>query len=380
MNCPSGSTKDQISTAELLEIGRATEPTLTERKLEYWRSRGLLPSPVRSGQDGKRPIWTYPSEVTAHLQALLQLRSQSKDPNVLIPALWFQGYPIKVRDVRSAILSYLRKLKDDIEKQLSKNLPESTGEMSQDESRWQALEQVASVAARKRGAKVPRLSRQSLRERTEAITLLFGLVLGESRASADLGIAAPSVERFVGIDKGRRFRPGGTDPWMQSPPEESLKIFAEVGGLDRLIQVMESASGELICSARTFCLGLIGGLAALSKFADAVTGRDNSSGFAGMLMFQDDPLTAVLILPLFVAILSSSLLSEPLSNVVSALQEQVIPTEQYVRRLAAMSEAELKDELPKIDELPFAQQAAIKRLISQYKNTNTNLIIQGTPG
>ena len=84
-------------------------------------------------------------------------------------------------------------------------------------------------------------------------------------------------------------------------------------------------------------------------------------------MFQGNPYVPVLALPLFVSILRSPSLSEALKNVVGMLDEKIIPIEQHVIELAALSEKELGKELPKLDEPPFADRLPIKRLIAEYR-------------
>lgn len=54
------------------------DPAVTERTLEHWRHQGLLPHPKWSGQDGKKPVWTYPAVTVDQLRALLHWRRQTK--------------------------------------------------------------------------------------------------------------------------------------------------------------------------------------------------------------------------------------------------------------------------------------------------------------
>ena len=115
-----GSTSDRLQTTQLLALAGETDSLVTERTLEFWRHQGLLPHPERSGQDGKRPVWTYPPETVDQLRALLHLRQQAKDPNVLRAALWYDGYAIETTRVRSSISAYLRQLRDICEKELAK--------------------------------------------------------------------------------------------------------------------------------------------------------------------------------------------------------------------------------------------------------------------
>ena len=87
MDVPSGSSGDRLGTADLLAVAQGIEPGTSERTLEFWRHRDLLPHAERTGQQGTRPVWTYPSDAADQLRALLRLRRATKDPDLLRAAL-----------------------------------------------------------------------------------------------------------------------------------------------------------------------------------------------------------------------------------------------------------------------------------------------------
>jgi hypothetical protein len=363
MGSVNGSTSNHWKTPELLAVAVETDPTTTERTLEYWRNQGLLPHAERRGQDGKRPVWDYPPETSDQLRALLRLREQTKDPNLLRAALWYDGHAIETARVRGSIGSHLRQVRDTCEKELAKNHSGPAGDPA---ARWEAIQAVARVLARKRSQGFPRLNRQSLAERSAGIALTLGLLLGEGEAMRHLEADAPAVERLIGVDHGRRFRPNGVGPWLDGPAAEGLEGFSKIGSLDRLIEVVEGATDENLEAARGFAKVLLGGISAFSRIADALAGRDNASGMAGMRIFDGDPHEAVFVVPLVLSILGSTELAQNLGQVVGAIQTSVEPIEQQARELVAMTEEERDERMKNLSQLPFAEQLRIKRLMAEF--------------
>lgn len=359
---PDGSTSERLQIAQLLDLAAETDPSVTERTMEFWRHQGLLPRPHRSGQNGKTPLWTYPPEAANQLRALLRLRHQTKDPNVLRAALWYDGHSIDDARVRSSIIAYLSQMRDSCEKELAKR-----SSMADDpEARWQAIRAVAELMAKKRGKGFPRFSRQALSERTDAIALTLGLVLGDEQAMQHLEANAPAVERLIGVERGRRFRPGGAGPWLDGPAEEGLESFAQMGSLPRLIAVVDAATDEQLEVARDLGRTLLGGVSAFSRIADTMVGRDNASGMGGMRMLDGDAHAALFIVPLVLSMLSSSELAQNLGQVLAAIQSNILPLEQHARELASLSDQERAERLKNLAELPFVEQVRIKRLLVEF--------------
>ena len=364
MSLATGSTSERPQTANLLALAAESDPSVTERTLEFWRHEGLLPRPQRDGQSGKTPVWTYPPETTSQLRELLRLRDHTKDLNVLRAALWFEGYPVDTATARMSISAYLRQLRDVCERELQKRSSGAEGP----EARKQAIRAVAQVLARKRGKAFPRLSRQTLDERTDAIALMLTLILGEEPGTPELEAHGHAVERLIGVERGRRYRPAGSDPWLAGPPEEGLQGFAAVGSLPRLIAVVDSASEQDLQAARTLASTLLRGISAVSRIADAMVGRDNASGLAGMALLHDgDPQAGLIVVALVLSILSSSKLAANLSEVVDALEGNILPLENRLKALATLPEAEQAERLTHLEQLPFAEKVGIKRLLIEFR-------------
>ena len=359
----SGSTSERLTSTQLVSLAKESDQSVTERTLEFWRHQGLLPRPERSGQNGKHPVWDYPPETADQLLALLRLRQQTRDPNVLRGALWYDGYPIELARARDSISTYLRQLRDVCEKELAKRL---TGPANDPKARWEALQAVAALLAGKRGRGFPRLGRQALAERTAGIALTLGLLLGEREAMAHLADDAPAAERLIGVDRGRRFRPNGAGPWLGGPPEEGLESFATNGRLDQLIAVVDGATDGDLRAARDFARTLLGGISAFSRIADAIVGRDNASGMGGIRMLDGDPHAAPFVVPLVLSMLGSLELAQNLGQVLGALQMSIQPVEAQVTELAPLSADERAERLKNLSVLPFKDQLPIKRLLADF--------------
>jgi len=359
-----GSTSDDLETAQLIALASKIGSPVTERTLEFWRHQGLLPHPERTGHRGKRPVWTYRPETADQLRALLDLRRHIRDPNVLRAALWYDGYQIETARVRISMSKYLQQLRDDFERELDKQ--KETGD--DPAARWLAIQAVARVLAGRRTKELPRLNRQALSQRSSGIALSLGLLFGNEEAMRHLEADAPAVERLIGLDRGRRFRPSGVEPWLVAPPEEGLASFAQVGSIERLITVVIDATDQELQVARNLARTFLGGITAFSRIADAIEGRDNASGMAGIRVFENDPHASLIVVPLFLSILSSSELAQNLGQVIEALQKNVLPVELRARELAAMSEEERNGQLQNLTHLPFMEQIRIKRLLDEFSD------------
>ena len=219
------STSAFVQTADLLARAAEIDLAVTDRTLEFWRHQGLLPGPRRSGQNGKTPLWTYPTEAVDQPRALVRLRERRKDSNILRAALWSEGNSIEASGVRRSISTFLSQMQEICERELVKRL---FGANDHD-ARWEAIRSVAKVLAGKRGKGLPGLTRQALSERIGAIVLTLGLVLGDEQPKQHLMLDASAVERLIRVGRGRRFRPNGARPRLDGPPAEGLEGFARFG-------------------------------------------------------------------------------------------------------------------------------------------------------
>jgi hypothetical protein len=353
----------RITTAELL--GLSNDPKVTARTIEYWRQEGLLPKAHRTGQHGKRPEWTYPVEAGEQLAALLRLREKTKQPDVLRVALWFEGFSIEPKRVRTSITAVLGRSLEMFAKEIDKRRERA---VSSEDSTWAALEQIGRLLARKRGRNtVPRHGRQTREERDRAMTLMLGLAFGHDGAAARLEDDAPHVERMLGLYRARRSR-AGMGAWLDGPAGEGLDAFAYLGSLPALIETFETVSDEELAASRVSARIMLDGMAAFAHVADAFAVTENAVGLAAIDLFRDEPITAVWMTAFVIAASRSSALSENLRSIVNALSQDLLPVEQRARELAALSAEDLNQQLPELESLPFIEQVRLKRLIAQYRD------------
>ena len=356
----SGST-ERVSTAELLAA--VNDDTVTARTLEFWRHQGLLPRAERTGQQGKRPQWTYPIQAVDQLRALLRLRTKTKDPDLLRVALWFDAYPIEIERVRLSITAVLTDALETLSKEVARRSSKDESDVD-----WEAIEQIGRVLAAKRGPTAPpRYGRQRRADRERAMALAVGLVLGDKEAITRLEDEGQHVERLIGVDRGRRSR-GGLEAWLDGPPGDGLEAFANLGSLPALIETMRSATDDELEASRSLARIVLDGVLAFTRIADAITGADNASGFGAIAVFRGDPMAAVWLIAFTIAAGRSATISEGLHAVVDSLSQRVLPLDGRARELAALGTDELKDRLPELDSLPFAEQVKVKRLIAQYRD------------
>lgn len=123
--------------------------------------------------------------------------------------------------------------------------------------------------------------------------------------------------------------------------------------------------------ARDLARTLLGGVSAFSRIADAMVGRDNASGMAGMRTLDGDPYAPMVIVPLVQSLLTSPELAQNLGDVLTAIRSSVQPLEQQAKELAALSEEDRMERLKNLSDLPFAEQIRIKRLVAEFSQNGT---------
>jgi DNA-binding transcriptional MerR regulator len=349
----------RISTDQLLAA--IDDPEVTARTLEYWRQQGLLPKAQRTGQVGKRPEWSYPAAALDQLQELLRLRQRSRQPDVLRAALWFRGFPVETGGARSSIIAVLQRLHrlmlNEVDKRRDPSLPE-------EDARCGALEQIGRTVARKRGKHAaPRVSRQKLEDRERATTLLLGLGLGYPEAVERLGKDGALAERLIGVDQGRRSF-AGLNAWLSGPAGEGLEAYGSIGSLPALIDAVSSATDDELLASRERGRTMLGGIAAVSRMADALALGDNVTGLGVWEAVEHDPMASVWLTAFVVSIGRISEYDANLRSIVEAIGQSVTPIEEQMRSLAELPPNELDRRL---EPLPFIQQAQAKRLIAGHR-------------
>lgn len=353
----SGSTKGRLTTAELLAIARTREPAVTERTLELWRHQDLLPHAERTGQEGARPIWTYPAEAADQLLTLMRLRAATKDPNVLRAALWFEGHPLSTTRVHNSMVTALRKVHADVEKELAKR----SASPDPEDGRTAAIADVARNLAGRRKTPIPRLARQSSAERSQALETILRLGLGDDVPSDELSANADGVERLMGLHRARRYRPNGVGPWLTGPADESFGLLQQAGSLPNMIKTLESAQSHELEQARSAARTMLDGIVAFSQMADAFSGYRNASGLAAAEALKEQPLIPIMITAWMLFALRSDVLAENLASVSDALIG-VQSVQAEARTLAAMPQPEREARLAP---LPWPQQRKLRRLVLQ---------------
>jgi hypothetical protein len=171
---------------------------------------------------------------------------------------------------------------------------------------------------------------------------------------------------MLGLDRARR-PVAGFPGWLDGPPSEGLAVFAEFGSLPSLIETVESASDEELYASRSVARITFDGITALARIADAFAGTENAIGLAALKAFQDDPFLRVWLPPFIIAAGRSAAVSEGLREVTGNLSEKILPLDQRARELAALPDGQLQQRLPGLGKLPYAEQARLKRLILEYR-------------
>src|SRR5664279_4540617 len=90
----------RIDTESMLSVLREHHPDANRGTLETFCDQGLLPPRARTGQEGRRPVWTYPFGADRQLRALLFWRKTTHDPDLLRVTLWADGYPVDTSRVQ----------------------------------------------------------------------------------------------------------------------------------------------------------------------------------------------------------------------------------------------------------------------------------------
>lgn len=309
----------ELDSQALLEAAARAGTAVSERMLENFRYKGLMPRPRRVGQRGRTPVWAYPAGADAQLVRLLWWRDRTKDTGVLKVLLWLDGFPIPTEDVRSALLSYLRHMNDSIEQVISSRAEELGLDPADPAGRTATVEELTRTMAAKRGAvSIPRASRLTAADRSRALALLVRTIgLGEQVEGTPA--EGDAVERVLGIaPNGRRYSPDGVGPWLTGPAEE---IFDSVGivGIPNMIKTLDDIPDDCLGRARQTVNALFRLLPLAARMMDVLAGQSNVSGLAGMEKVAEHPENAMWLLAAVTAMLAAGW-SENLTAVTHALQ------------------------------------------------------------
>jgi AcrR family transcriptional regulator len=86
---------------------RAAGGEVTDRQLELWRYKRLMPRPVRAEGQGR---WLYPPGADRRLARLVALRSSIRSLELIRVVLWLDGFAVEIEEVREALATAVRRL------------------------------------------------------------------------------------------------------------------------------------------------------------------------------------------------------------------------------------------------------------------------------
>lgn len=269
---------DWLDTDSLLDAARAAGGEVTDRQLELWRYKGLMPRPVRAEGRGR---WLYPPGSDRRLMRLITLRARIRSLELIRVVLWLDGFAVDAREVREALGEAVRKLAEAIEP------GDAEG----------PIEALAAALAATRGRALLANGGMGRAERTRAYALLIAAAFGdpgELEARAD---DEPLLARLLGAgDSAAGVLATGESPALPLPrPAE-------------LASTVEAASDAELELARR----VVRAITVWWPLMVSLAGRDRPEGAAvsGLARATAEELPADL-LPLLVAGVLGALRSEP---------------------------------------------------------------------
>jgi len=314
-----GTLPAELESADLLAAAARAGTGISDRMLETFRARGLIPRPRRVGYRGRAPVWRYPPGTDRQLLALLGWREHARDPDVLQVLLWIDGFPIPAAAVRDALTRQLGIVTGAIDQEISRRARDLGLDPSDERARGPAIDALAGTMAGKRGATpLVRRSRMRASDRTHAVALvvrLFGLGETIDGTAHD----ATLIENVLGIaPNGRRHSIDGEEPWLTGPAED---LFGAAGiiGLPRLAEAVASATEAELGAARQTVVALFQYLPLMIRMVGVMFGDDNYTGLAGLGQLDQQPEFVIYLVPMVIAMLKAGW-KENLDVVTSALQ------------------------------------------------------------
>ncbi|MET9374029.1 hypothetical protein ABZX98_07745 [Streptomyces sp. NPDC002992] len=267
--------------------------TMTERKLEGFRSNGLMPRPVRVGNHGRRPVWVYPPGSDRQLVRLLRWRERTVDVDVLRVVLWVEGFPVDLDAVRASVTIVL----DDLSRALEQLLQAEASRQGLDpvDDQDAVVGAVAASMAAMRGKNaLPRPIRVSAGDRAAAVAHMLQIFALGTRPDVTED-EAEMIEKVLGVSPGRRQRVEGAEPWLTGPA--SLVVgAADVVSLPRMTEALAEATDAEWEEARSVATVLFLQLPVVARAVAVQTGKENLAGFGVFAVLDSEPLFAVLLL------------------------------------------------------------------------------------
>lgn len=217
---------DWIDAPGLIALAAERGDTISARSLELWRYRGLLP---RGEQPAGRVAWLYPPVSKSQLLRLLYWRGKTRSLDLILIALWIEGFPIDVARARASLRAFV----DAWERELARELDGADDVSS-------AIEALARKFAGKRGkAAIPRIARMTADERIRACAYALAFAFNAEEEIARRKDDAVLLERMLGFRTGRS---GGLATVM--PLDEDTLRLAGLRPPGQLRAMLDSATDD----------------------------------------------------------------------------------------------------------------------------------------
>jgi len=269
---------DWLDTDSLLAAGRAAGGEVTDRQLELWRYKGLMPRPVRAEGQGR---WLYPPGSDRRLARLVTLRASIRSLELIRVVLWLDGFAVEIGEVRASLAETLRRLAEAVE---------PAGEEG-------SIEALAAALAASRGRALLANGGMSREERTRAYALLIASAFGDPEELA--------ARRDDEVLLTRLFGEGGSAASVIATGETPPLPLPRPGELPAT--VMEASDTELELARR-----LVRATVVWWPLMVSLAGRDRPEGSAlSALARETVEELPVDLLPLLVAGVLGALRSEP---------------------------------------------------------------------
>ncbi|MFD8911714.1 hypothetical protein [Streptomyces sp. NPDC059575] len=264
--------------------------TMTERRLEDFRQDGLMPRPVRAGNDGRRPVWIYPVGSDQQLVQLLRWREHTQNVDVLRVVLWVEGFPVALDAVRASATAVLTTLLHEVEQDLQTEASRQGLDPVTEQDA--VMSAVATTMAAKRGKNaLPRPIRVTADERATAVAHLLQIfALGKQPDVTEE--EAETIEKVLGVSPGRRQRVEEADPWLTGPAS-ALVDAADFVSLPKMANALADATDSEWEEARSPAAALFLQLPVVTRTMAALTGKGNFAGMGGYIVLDSEPIMAV---------------------------------------------------------------------------------------
>jgi hypothetical protein len=341
----------RLTAQQLLRAAREAGFEVSERRLEDWRYRGLMPRPERVASAGKAPLWLYPADAREQLIAVCRYREKTKDMEAVRVGLWFDGFPIDESAVRSAIGAVLEGMRDLVERTLLEQARRSNEGRQLTPS--EAIDELAHQAAGKHGSRpTPRTIRMPRAERARGIAFMLRLFMGYDLD--DRVADAEFAEQAMGLSAGRRGLPWRWVDW----PARELADLRSIIALPVLIDATRNATSEELNRARGFARAFVQGLPLVVLFVEALLGP-RAGGLAAAKNIDDQPEFVCMLVPALVSALRQGYGEnlELLQPTLEAVATTAAPT---IAEIAALPEPERQN---RIDAAPAGERPTLRRLV-----------------